>query len=394
MKRHYNSAESIGKLSQIARAGESHHREEHLKITDVKATIVDLGQLEQPFWNSIIKTTKTRRGRIEVYTDEGPVGMAPWSASTSTQVTILGSIRDKLVGEDPLRIDYLWGKMYMGRTRKPVAKGGYIVSMSVVDNALWDLKGKILGQPVWKLAGGAQDRVWAYAAGGYYAEGKGLKELCRELESYVADGFGAVKMKVGWPGVSIRDDVERVRAVREAIGPEVELMVDANNAWDANTAIRFGRLVEKYDPYWFEEPVHADDLKGAARVAAALDMPVASGENEFTRWGFRDLIESGATEVVQADPNICGGISEYLKIAAIASANHLKMAPHGNPNVGSCCVAAMENGLITENYPTSFKNVLMGPVDFRKDGYIYMSEKPGLGIEWDERVLEKYRASA
>ena len=364
-----------------------------MKITDVKITAVDLGELENPFWNSIIKTTATLQARIEIYSDEGLIGMAPCSASASAEATILGPIRYKLLNEDPLRIGYLWDKMYMGRTRKPVAKGDYIVSMSGVDNALWDLKGKILNQPVWKLVGGTQAKVWVYAAGGYYAEGKGMKELCEELESYVKDGFKAVKMKVGWPGVTLKEDAERVRAVREAIGPDIELMVDANNAWDANTAIRFGRMVERYEPYWFEEPVHADDLKGGAKVAAALDTPVASGENEFTRWGFRDLIESGAAEVVQADPNICGGISEWLKIAALASANHLKMSPHGNPNVGSCCVAAVENGLITENYPTSFKTVLMGPVDFRKDGFIYMCEKPGLGIDWDEGVLKKHKVN-
>ncbi|MFH1084782.1 MAG: mandelate racemase/muconate lactonizing enzyme family protein, partial [Chloroflexota bacterium] len=208
----------------------------------------------------------------------------------------------------------------------------------------------------------------------------------------VKQGFRAVKMKVGWPGVTLRHDVERVQAVRAAIGPDVELMVDANNGWDANTAIRFGRLMEQYDPYWFEEPVHADDFEGGAKVAAALDVPVASGENEFTRWGFRDLIHAGAAEVVQADPNICGGISEWLKIAAIASAHHLPMAPHGNPNIGATCVAAVGNGLITECYPTSFHNPLMGPVDLRADGFIYMSDAPGLGIAWDEAAIQRLKA--
>ncbi|MBC7236654.1 MAG: mandelate racemase/muconate lactonizing enzyme family protein [Chloroflexi bacterium] len=362
-----------------------------MKITDITISVVDLGELEQPFWNSIIKTTHTRQARIEIHTDEGVLGMAPCSASASARATILGPLKQKLLGEDPLRIGYLWDKMYMGRTRKPVAKGEYITCMSVVDNALWDLKGKALGQPVWRLAGGVQARVWAYAAGGYYAEGKGLRELAAELESYVKDGFRAVKMKVGWNGISLREDAERVRIAREAIGPEVELMIDANNAWDANTAIRFGRMVEKYEPFWFEEPVHADDFTSGAKVAAALDMPVASGENEFTRWGFRDLINAGAAEVVQADPNICGGISEWLKIAALASANHLPMAPHGNPNVGACCVASVENGLITESYPTSHRNLLMGPVDFRSDGYIYLSDAPGLGIDWDEEAIKKYQ---
>ena len=363
-----------------------------MKITDVKITAVDLGKLEQPFWNSIIKTTGRGGGRIEIYTDEGFVGMAPASGSGARASMILGPIRSKLLGEDPLRIGYLWDKMYMGGRRKPVAKGDYISAMGATDNALWDLKGKILNQPVWKLAGGTQSRVWSYAAGGYYAEGKGIPELCAELEGYVNAGFRAVKMKVGWPGVTLKHDAQRVKAVREAIGPDIELMVDANNAWDAKTALRFARMVEPYDPYWFEEPVHADDYRGGALLVSALDMPIASGENEYTRWGARELIEAHAADIIQLDPTTCGGISEWLKVAAMASAYHLKMAPHGNPNIGSCCVAAVENGLITENYPTSHHNALMGPVDFREDGYIYMSDEPGLGIEWDESFIEAHRA--
>jgi L-alanine-DL-glutamate epimerase-like enolase superfamily enzyme len=360
-----------------------------MKITDVKLTSISLGPLEKPFWNSIKRTASQSWARVEIYTDEGVVGMAP--AEPGSRPFIEGSIKKKLLGEDPMRTDYLWQKMYMGGTRKPVARGNYIDAMSPVDNALWDLKGKILSHPVWRLAGGARERVWAYAAGGYYQEGKGLRELCAEMQDYVSRGFRAVKMKVGWPGVTLREDAERVRAVREALGPDITLMVDANNAWDANTAIRFGRMIENYDAYWFEEPVHPDDLRGAAKVAAALDVPVASGENEATRWGFRDLIELGAAEIIQADPNNCGGISEWLKIAAIASAHHLPMAPHGNAAVGSTCVAAVENGLITENYLTAFMNETMGSVDFR-DGYIYMSEEPGLGIKWNEELINKQKS--
>ncbi len=355
-----------------------------MTIKDVRFTSIALGRLEKPFWNSIVRTTTRGFARVAVETDDGIVGLAPARAASGPFIE--GPIRQKLLGEDALRTDYLWHKMYMGGTRKPVAKGDYIVAMSAVDIALWDLKGKALGQPVWKLAGGAQDRVRAYAAGGYYAEGKGHDELCRELSGYVESGFTAVKMKVGWPGMTLREDAERVRAVREAVGPDVDLMVDANNAWDAATAIRFGRMIEELDPYWFEEPVRADDLEGSVRVAAALDVPVASGENEFTRWGFRDLIESGAVAIVQADPNICGGISEWLRIAAMAGAHHLPMAPHGDAGVGSSCVAAVDNGLITENYPTAFANEIARPVDFRA-GHIHLSNEPGLGIDWNEQLI-------
>jgi L-alanine-DL-glutamate epimerase-like enolase superfamily enzyme len=362
-----------------------------MKITKLELIGVSFGPLERPFWNSIIKTSSSGGGRLEIHTDEGVVGMAPCGAGAVNRAHILGPISRKLVGEDPMRIDHLWDRMYMGGTRKPVAKGDYISAVGAVDNALWDLVGKATGQPVWKLAGGVQDRVFAYAAGGYYEEGKGKEDLAAELKGYVDTGFRAVKMKVGWPVMTLKQDAERVRAVREAVGPDIELAVDANNAWDARTALRFARMVEQYDPYWFEEPVHADDFRGGSLLVEKLDMPIASGENEHTRWGARDLIEARAADIIQVDPTSCGGISEWLKIAAMASAHHLKMAPHGNPNIGATCVAAVENGLITENYPTAFKNRLMGPVDFRCDGYIYMSDAPGLGIEWDEDLIRQHQ---
>jgi L-alanine-DL-glutamate epimerase-like enolase superfamily enzyme len=357
-----------------------------MKIVNIKVTAIRKILLKTPYWNSIIRTEARERARVEITTDEGIVGMAPCKAGTRRDIE--GIVKSKLLGRDPLRTEELWQLLYMGGTRKPIHKGGFIASMSVVDNALWDLKGKALGQPVWKLAGGAQATVKVYAAGGYYGEGKGVPELCRELESFVSEGFRAVKMKVGWSGIRLREDAERVRAARKALGPDIDLMIDANNAWDASTAVRFGRMVEDAEPYWFEEPVHADDIDGARKVADALDMPVASGENEQTRYGFRDLIERGGAEIVQADPNDCGGISEWLKIAALAAAHHLPMAPHGNAPVGCTCVAAVSNGLITEHYSAGLGDPMMGLPDFR-GGMIQMGDEPGLGIHWDEDYIAR-----
>ncbi|MGA1195136.1 MAG: mandelate racemase/muconate lactonizing enzyme family protein [Candidatus Latescibacterota bacterium] len=355
-----------------------------MKITDIKLTNVKQ-TLDKPFWNSIKKTTSSGRSRIEIYTDEGIVGMTLCSGGVRTS---LNSLRDKLIGEDPLRIQHIWENLYMGGARKPVAKGDYISVISAVDNALWDLKGKTFNQPVWKLLGGVQNKLWAYAAGGYYQDGKGIPELCEEMETYVKQGFTAVKMKVGWPGVTLKHDAERVAAVRKAVGDDVELLIDANNAWDAHVAIRFGHMIEKYDPYWFEEPVHADDLEGSAKVASALSFPVASGENEFTRWGFRDLIERGGVSIVQADTNNCGGISEWMKIAAMASAHHLQMAPHGQGALGCVVVAAVKNGLIVENYLREFSTDLVAPLEFQ-DGHVIMTDAPGLGIEWNEDLIKR-----
>lgn len=359
-----------------------------MKITDVKVTSFSLGELEKPFWNSIIRTTARGFSRTEVYTDEGVIGMSP--GGERSRHVIEGRLKGVLVGEDPMRTDYLWQKMYMGGWRKPVAKGDHIRAMSHVDNALWDLRGKVLNQPTWKLLGGSQPKVRVYAAGGYYEEGKGHRELCAEMETYIGMGYKAVKMKVGWAGVTLKEDAARVRAVRKAIGPDIDLLVDANNAWDAITAIKFARMVEEYEPYWLEEPVHADDFRGGAQVCAALDMPVAAGENEFTRWGFRDLINAEAVDIVQADPGICGGISEWVKIAAMASANHLNMAPHGGEHLGSTCVAAVANGLVTESYPLHQEHMweFMERAQI-EDGQVVMPERPGLGIIWHEDAIKK-----
>jgi L-alanine-DL-glutamate epimerase-like enolase superfamily enzyme len=189
----------------------------------------------------------------------------------------------------------------------------------------------------------------------------------------------------------LRRSLEIVGAVREAVGPEIDLMVDVNNAWDSNTAIRFGRMIERYEPYWLEEPTPADDYRGQAALCTALDVPVASGENEFTRWGFRDLLEARAVDIVQADPRTCGGFTEWLKIAALASAYHLPMAPHGGPHVGAHCVGAVSNGLIVESYVHSIQahlNEFVSPPDIR-DGYVTLPDRPGLGLQWNEEAIKR-----
>jgi L-alanine-DL-glutamate epimerase-like enolase superfamily enzyme len=363
-----------------------------MKITDVAATRVPLPpQKIAPTWNSIVQQERSdgsrqRYGtRLEVRTDEGVTG-----CGLEADATVLGRLRDLLIGQDPLNAEACWDRMY-AYNRKPVAKGEYISSIGKMDVALWDLRGKALGQPVWKLLGGHRNRLPIYGAGGYYGEGKGLKELAAEMEVIVDAGYRAVKMKVAWPGAGLKVDAERVRVVRETVGPDVDVMVDANNGWDFNEALRFARMIEKYEPYWFEEPIKPDDYRGQAALCAALDTPVASGENEFTRWGFRDLIEARAVDVVQADARTCGGITEWLKIAAFASAYHLPMAPHGNVYAGANCVAAVANGLIVEYRPRleqDHSHDLYDPPTV-EDGHITLSDEPGLGVPWREDLIKR-----
>lgn len=338
--------------------------------------------------NSIIESGGGSPGmtQLELHTDAGIVGR---SIPAGGLGTIQSEIFPRIKGENPLFVERIWDRMYH-HNRKPVAKGDYIRAMGAVDIAVWDLVGKALNLPVYKVLGAYNERIRVYAAGGYYEDGKGLKELAKEMEEYAAEGFRAVKMKVG--GEPMKLDAERVRAVRDAVGPGVDVLIDANNKWAAYDAIRFGRMVEKYDVYWFEEPVEPDDFAGCADVKRALDIPVVAGENEFTRWGCRDLIEHDCADILNLDTVIAGGITEYRKIAAMASAHHIPVAPHGNPFMAVHLLASTPNTLIMETYPAvESKHNLALPLFPVKDGYIIAPEKPGIGIDPDPGIVAKYR---
>jgi L-alanine-DL-glutamate epimerase-like enolase superfamily enzyme len=242
--------------------------------------------------------------------------------------------------------------------------------------------------------------VQVYAAGGYYSEEKTVEDLVIEMLNNVREGFKSVKMKVGgWRfGVSMKEDVTRVKAVREAIGENIDLMLDANNAWKAYEAKRFAKLVEPYSPFWFEEPVNPDDIEGSFNVKSNTFIPIASGENEFTHYGFRDLISRRAVDIVQADPNVSGGLTMIRKIADMADAFHIDFAPHGGHIIGSHAVAACKNGLIVESYaskaspykdPDPPLKLFRDPIKI-ENGWIEIPDLPGFGMEIDKKASRKY----
>ena len=302
---------------------------------------------------------------------------------------IENNLAPQIRGENPFYVERIWDKLYRNR-RKPVAKGLMIRAIGAVDLAIWDIIGKALEMPVYRVLGGFTDRIRVYAAGGYYEEGKTIADLVKEMEDYVQEGFRAVKMKVG--GEDFRTDVERVRAVREGLGDDIDILIDANNKWNAYEAIRFGRAVEKYTPFWFEEPVEPDDFAGCAEVRQALDVPIVAGENEFTRWGCRDLLEARSADILNLDTVLAGGATEYRKIAAMASAYHVPVAPHGNPFMAVHVLGATSNALIMETYPgveSRFNPAL--PLFPVTDGYITIPDKPGLGIDIAPDIIKKYR---
>lgn len=234
-----------------------------------------------------------------------------------------------------------------------------------------------------------------YVAGGYYEEGKGLKERAQEMESNIEMGARAVKMKVG--AVSIREDVERVKTVREAVGPDVKVLVDANCAYRYFEAIQLAKRIEDYDVFWFEEPVAPDDYAGHRKLAQATTIPIASGENEYTKFGFRDLIAEEAVAVLNADAQIMGGVTEWMKVAALAQAHHIDVAPHGSQDIHVHLVAAVSNGLILEFYRDT-TNPMWGKtyretLRINSDGTVSPPDVPGIGADPNHEELAPYRVA-
>jgi L-alanine-DL-glutamate epimerase-like enolase superfamily enzyme len=322
--------------------------------------------------------------QLEIYTDAGITGRSLPNSSG-----LIPGLFDRVKGENPFFVERIWDRMYR-HNRKPVAKGSYISAMGSVDMAIWDIIGKALGLPVYQVLGAHSRQLRVYAAGGYYRDDKTDTDLANEMEGYVAEGFRAVKMKVG--GESMNADRERVRVVRDAVGPDIDILIDANNKWNAYDAIRFGRMVEQYNLYWFEEPVEPDDFEGCAEVKAALDTPVVAGENEYTRWGCRDLIEHRSADILNLDTVNSGGITEYRKIAALASAHHIPVAPHGSPHMAAHLLASTPNALIMETYPgvqSQYNPAL--PLYPVKDGFVEIPDSPGLGIDPAPEMIKKYK---
>lgn len=334
-------------------------------------------------------------------------GMAQNQALTSM---INEEFAPLLEGEDPRDITRLWETLYSG-TRSHYAlregrvfpvlgrRGITVSAIGGIDCALWDILGKSLGVPVWRLLGGRRSaKMPAYASGGW----QGADKIGDELTGYVKrGGFSAVKMRVGVIDGDPRESARRVHAAREALGPEVGLMCDAHGTLSVAEAKRFCRLVEQDDIAWFEEPVTADDKAGQAQVRASTDIPIASGESEFTRHDFRDLAVLQAVDIMQPDLAICGGITEAMRISALASAFNLKLAPHlwaGAPAfaAGLHIAAASPAGFIVE-YSLGANPLLHDLVEESfpvEDGMIAVPDRPGLGITVREDFLAKYTVTS
>jgi L-alanine-DL-glutamate epimerase-like enolase superfamily enzyme len=344
----------------------------------------------KPITNGMHTYTHAGLGLVHIETDAGVTGTGLGGTGAIGQA-VIDHLKPLLIGEDPIDVERLWHKMWVP---KLIGRRGLTTrTISAIDIGLWDLRAKAAGMPLYKLLGGYRDRVPAYIAGGYYVEGKGLAELADEVSEYVSWGARAVKMKVG--AVSIAEDVARVKVVREAIGPDIKLLIDANCAYRYYEAVQLAVRVEEYNPFWFEEPVAPDDYDGFRKLAAKTTIPIASGENEYTRYGFRDLIATGAVPILNADAKVLGGVTEFMKVAALAQAYDLDIAPHGSQEIHVHLVAAIANGLLLEFYPQEFDpmwgQIYTDTLQLNEDGTVSLPNTPGIGIQPNYEALAPYR---
>jgi D-galactarolactone cycloisomerase len=374
-----------------------------MKIRDVRTHVLEAA-LGEPFAYS--QAWYERRGAmlVEIEAEDGTIGWGEAFGPAPLTAPIVGFYRALLIGADALASDALWERLY-NALRDHGQKGLAIEALSAVDIALWDLKGKHLGLPIHRLMGGPlRTEVAAYATGFYRKRsGDPLRYLVEEAHERVAEGFGAIKLKLGF---GIDADMALCQAVRRAIGPGIAIMVDANHAYDATAAIRLGRRIEELDIAWFEEPVSPEDLDGYRAVKAALAIPIAGGEAEFTRWGFRRLIVDRLVDILQPDVCAAGGLSESKKIADMASAFGVRVNPHvWGTGVG--LAASLQLIATLPHNPPALEPIepvlefdrsehplrmaiLREPIHM-KHGVVAIPAGPGLGIEIDRAALDRFR---
>lgn len=358
-----------------------------MKIKDIQTTLLSV-PLNPPIADSTHVLNHIQWVVVEIFTDQGLRGNSLMLTFDYGPELLRGivevELKKLLVGKDTGDIPAVWQMChshceYIGQTG--VAAWG----IAAVDIALWDLLGKRLGVPVCQLFGSNREQVPVYGSGGWLSYS--IDELLAEATAYVKRGFSAVKMKVGRS--SIREDVERVRAVRRTIGDRIGLMVDANQAWTAQQAISFARQVEDLDIFWFEEPVSKNDLNGYCQVAGNTNIPVATGEREYSLAAFREFLERGAATILQPDALRIGGISQALKVAHLAEAFHRPVAPHFYKEIDVHLLAAINNGMSLE-YFSWLDDLLLHPLEV-VNGMAKVPTRPGMSLEFKPEAIREYR---
>jgi L-alanine-DL-glutamate epimerase-like enolase superfamily enzyme len=333
---------------------------------------------------------------VKVVSEDGVEGIgfcyAGSHAGSLSTAAVRYLLAPLLQNQDPYCVESLWQEMYQEALLHGRA-GSVMRAMSALDIAIWDRNARAANLPLYKYLGAFHsESVPAYASGGYYLENQTPEMLGEEMASYVGVGFEAVKMKVG--RLDPPDEEKRVAAARESVGPDVSLMLDANNAWaDLPTALQFMKRLEKYDPYWIEEPFSPDDIENHARLAKRTPVLVTTGEIEAGRWRHKEILDKHAAAVLQTDAAVCGGITEFRRIAATASSYGVTIAPHWFHDLHVHLVAAIPNGLFVEYFPDdkvlNFRRLINRQMEVH-GGKLILPSLPGLGFEFEEEIVAQF----
>lgn len=338
------------------------------------------------------KCTARVTSLVLLHTDTGHVGIgAAYSHPGLVHLIVQEQLAPLLIGEDPTDVEALWQRMYR-ITRWYGRKGAAISAIGAIDTACWDLRGKSLDKPVWQLLGGERPTCPAYASALLW---KSPAALAEEAASLIARGFRRVKMRLGYGG---EVDRSAVRAVREAIGPNCDVMCDGSMRYSLEDAATLANFLAENNVFWFEEPFEPEDIDSYVALRSRVSVPLAAGENEFGLQGFRELIRAGALDIVQPDVSRCGGITEAKRVADLAQSAGLRVAPHTWSDAvavtaNAHLVASLPHGITVEVDQTGnpfIEELLVEPLVVR-DGQLSLSRAPGLGIELNSRIVERYR---
>lgn len=359
-----------------------------MKITALNTQLVNL-PLDKPISTAIHAIESVGCVLLTLETDDGIFGESYVFTINAVRLRafdeMIKGFAHQLLGKDPHFVGQIWQNIW-NEINPTGHKGLTISALSAIDTACWDIIGKAARQPLHKLFGASRDRVDTYASGGLWLS-LSYDELQNEAQSFLDQGFTSMKLRLG--STNLNEDVSRAEAVREVIGAEHQLLVDINQALSPKAAIRLGKALEHLDLGWIEEPVPAYDLRGHARVTKALDTPIASGETEYTRFGMQAMIEHRACDILMPDLQRIGGLSEMLRVAALASANNLPISTHIFTEHSLCIAGSASNCISVEHMPW-FAPLFNESMEI-KQGQICIPERPGHGFSFNSDAIKEFK---
>lgn len=370
-------------------------------ITEIEFHVLSAPSDTRPHWVSLFKVPSANELLVRMRSSDGVEGFGLATSYTDMAPlarVVKDGIADQILGMDPLAPERLYQELFgLTSTRLPAERGwtreALIRISSAVDLACWDIVGRTAGLPLYRLLGGHRNRVPCYVTCAYYRDGKDRAELRDEIQMLVEQGHRGFKGKVG--GLSLAEDVSRMEIVRDVIGPDRDLMIDVNRAWDLKTAIEGARQLKPLDPAWLEEPVRwTDDRRELRLLSQRTSIPLSAGESELTSYGCRALIEEQAIQILQFDCTMFGGFTQGRKLAALCELNHVDVAPHHDCFIHAPLVAASPAGRIVESFTDPERDPLQAelfenPPEIA-DGWLTLNEEPGLGLALSEAALAKF----